>query len=421
MNRPIRRAIFVNLGVLALYIAWAVLQPDEKLKPELATAFASPGPKVSDATIGLTGLEAPMGVDFMQHGRLMLAAMQAGEDWPTATKRLNNGKPVLEFKWRDNIDCHMFSKHEDVPQVVRDNCASVEQTEAFLRDNAELMRRYRLIQKMPVTADGVNFKAQAAINLGKMNMVDIVNDLRLGRTEQAYEKWRNNHIHQTRMVSYGGGWVMLAINLVNEGLSMGSLNLLLEQAPQLMETHHDELLALLKPRDLTYYNLGGVMLGENKFLEQQIAEKGLGRFIRVNRLRNRFDDYSHELVDVAAKQPATVVAATAEVRKRHLELRTTDIIDPINSITWRLAMNEYIKGGQLIESMLAKEAQRRLFTLKVMMAKSKIADADVDAFLKAAPIELRSPSNGAAFTWNAAKRSLGYDIPKKVGVVEVFL
>lgn len=420
MKRPISRAVFITLAALALYTAWAFLRPDEELKPELVPAFANAAPRYSDATIGLAGLEAPMGVDFMQHGRLLLAALEKSDDWLGATRQINHGKEVLAFKWNDSVECWLFGKRDAMPGPVRETCATSDEVGANLRENDELMRRYRLVQKMPVTPDGANFKAQVAINLAKLNAIDIARDSREGRAEQAYAKWRDAHIHQARMAGYGGIWVMSAINLVNEGLGYGALGLMLENAPELMTTHREELLALLKPRDLGYYNLPAVMLSESRWTEREMNAKGVGRYIRVNRQRNRYDDYSQELNDLISRR-AVDKASVNELRQRSRALGVRDVVDPINAVAWQFATDVGGWRGELIESMQAKEAQRRLFTLKVLLMTAKTPDDAVGAFLKSAPAELRSPADGNAFGWDAKKRSLVYRVPEKPAVVEVFL
>ncbi len=65
--------------------------------------------------------------------------------------------------------------------------------------------------------------------------------------------------------------------------------------------------------------------------------------------------------------------------------------------------------------MLRMEAQHRLFTIKITMGTAKAADSDVEAFLKAMPVDLRNPFDGSAFKWMPEKRAIVGVMPRADG------
>ena len=166
------------------------------------------------------------------------------------------------------------------------------------------------------------------------------------------------------------------------------------------------------------------MIGaENRLFELWRRDLPMQRFVRQNRIRNRFADYAIDVIATASQNWTTLPASISAVKERHLRARAMDVIDPITSITWRLLMQGQMKQGELIESMLRKEAQRRLFTIKIKitMATAKAGDTDVEALLKSASVELRSPFDGSAFKWMSAKRAVVGAIPGRTDLAGVRL
>ena len=411
MPRYVRIALGL-VAAVAAYVAWVFFQPDEALAPTLGDNAVSAGTRrPSEATIGLIGLEAPAGTDFMAHGRAAFAeAVRVGGYPMDFAKQLRQEKPRLHATWPENMECWLYSPGGETPEQISQNCATPAQLQTVLDENAELLQRYRVIQKLPTAADGESFGGRTTISLGKLVVADIANELRLGQTERAYRKWADNHLHQSRMVGYEGNWVMMAINMVSEGLSFIGLELLLAKAPQVMQTHREELLELLKPRDDVWKNIAGTMRAEVRAFDQIRAELPIQRFVRMNRLKNRFGAFSNDLIDALAANMADLPTAIATVKARHDVWRAGDVFDPITGSAWRLLMSGQIKTGELIRAKFAKEAQRRLYAIKVMRATANVADANIETNMKAMPREFHNPTDGTPAQWDAGKRMLYFNI-----------
>ncbi len=407
------RTKYIVLSVAAAivaFVAWMFFQPDEAPMWRDAVAFNDTR-QASEATIGLLGLEAPAGTDFMEHGRLVFAeAVRTGGYPMDATGLLLEGKPRLEARYRESLECWLYLPGEEMPEEVSRNCASPVQLQAILDENAELLNRYRAIQKMQVAADGEAFRAQTVITLGKLMIADIANDLRLGETERAYRKWADNHRHQSQMAGYAGNWVMVAVNQVNEGLSFTSLDLLFAKAPRLIQSHREELLELVKPRDRIIEDIAATLRGEIRVFEQIRADVPEQHRVRINRLRNRFAAYSNDFVAAVATSPSNPAAPVAAVKARHIAPRMSDIFDPSTASAWELLMSGQLKQGELINMMYRKEAQRRLYTIKIMRATANASDGNFEADMEAAPRELRSPFDGSPAQWDADQRVLYFAV-----------
>ena len=419
------RSLKFTLGIVGLlsgYLTWAIYQPDEPLADTVSQTITSRAKgNASDVTIGLMGLNAPSGTDFMAHGRNEISAMRLSGDAITIQPQTPRKTPLLKVKSRDDTECWMYRDGEEVPKEIRENCASPEQIAVYLRDNAELLSRFRQIQQMAFAADGMPSVGGQTIALGKLQVIEIAYDLRNGQIDAAFRKWADNHAFQRRMAGYGGTWVTTAVNLVNEGLSVGALDLLLHKSPQLMETHHDELMSLMRPADLSYYNLTGVLQSQNFLLAGVYTENSFFSLVRMNRLHNRFDLYAQDVIREVSLHPESIASTLTSLHARQRAIRLIDVADPVNARAWQIALDYQIKTGELIQSMIAKEAQRRLYTIKLLLAKSPSGDAEIDAFLRGAQKNLRNPVDGSPFRWIPTKRAISFSSPDGKQTIEVFL
>ncbi len=173
-----------------------------------------------------------------------------------------------------------------------------------------------------------------------------------------------------------------------------------------MQQHRAEMLELVKPRGDTLKLLEGIMHREIRVFEQIRSELPMHQFVRMNRLRNRFEAYSKDVMEAAAANPMTLPAAINDVNARHRDWRAGDLFDPITASAWRLLMSGQIKRGELIDAMFRKEAQRRLHTIRIMRVTEKAPDANIEADMKVAPRQLRNPFDGSPAQWDASARTL---------------
>lgn len=413
--------VAAGLFVLALlYVAWLWLQPDEKRNPELQAALEKRARAANDANSGaiaLLGMEAPLGVDFLDYGRKLLAVELAGGDTFAFAKELNGNAAPLALRMNERIHCWEFRANE-IPDSLRANCASAEEARAYLQANAELLRRYRVALNMPTPSASLNFRGQFTINASKLNMLEVTLDAREGKVDEAYRKWREHYVYQRAMLGKGSNWILTAINLVNEGLSLATLENLAEAAPSVLMKYRADLKRLLKPEGLASYNLGEIPLGEIESMHRYIGTDGWARWVRKERLGNRMYEERDAFRRVSqSSAPALEIARLVPLNKK-IEVEARDLVDPTTALYWHQTVR-WNKSAELLHSMLAKDAQRRLWTLRLDMLDRQIADPDIATFVAQTPEALRSPWDQSAPQWDARKRLLSMTRPGTSSRVEL--
>jgi hypothetical protein len=95
--------IVLSIGAIAAWEHWG---PDDKLNVSIIGPFnVDELGNTDDVYVGLLGLEAPSGSDFMAFGRAVREAMRMGEDIDSAVERLREGKELLAVQLSSNLNC----------------------------------------------------------------------------------------------------------------------------------------------------------------------------------------------------------------------------------------------------------------------------------------------------------------------------
>ena len=398
--------------------AFAATESDETLDPRAAAFFASRGNSNDDsnASIGLAGLNAPAGHDFMAYGRMQIRSFGSASG---ATNKDQNDDKRLEVVWnRERMECWTddYAPFEQSPE-----CALLEEAIKTLEDNAELLARYRKIQGLPVEPGIWLFRGSQFIAMAKLTAIAIKVDWRQGRFEDAYRKWADQQAFMRKMTAGGGTWVGTAISLVNEGINLTAGETLLFHAPQLIETHHDELRQLLKPSGISHYNLAEIVRSEyavTKFLYDAAENK---KSLFPNYITNRFFRYGEAVLKVAHSPTGRHHDQRADKCECVKDLEIT-------AANRRFADSaKFVRDGiekipiSIIQSMYAKDRLMLLLTLKIDVIKNKVADAGIAAFSAAFASDKSTLLAGALIRWDPDKRALSFENPKRYGGTEVRL
>lgn len=417
--RKIFRASLICGSLVALYVMFLLVRPDEELLPAAKAFYAVRAATIPDeqnAAIGLFGIYAPAGADVMAHGKRVQQIYGPTGAWNQAfpqPEKLGS----LDFKSAPEIDCWTNAKGEK--RIESRECASPERLATIIRDNIHLAR-YKEIQKLPY-ADLGAYKAHAVIGVNKLLHAEIMLDFEQGRVEEAYRKWRDNYAFIGKLHAANGTWVMTAVGLINEGLSYSALDEMLRAAPQLIDAHYDELGDLLKPGSLARYNLPSIMRAEEK-MAQLLPNSDVHwatsvwlPFHRPNYHTNRQYEFAQAFLRVANGDPANLPASATNSLAEYsrIDFSSIDYTNLVNSITSRVVIAGQLKTGELLLNMHSKIALQRLYTLRLQIAKAKIQDAEIASFLAAAPVGLHNPFDGKPMQWDGAKRTLSFSIPGK--------
>lgn len=397
----------------------AALSVDETLDAG-AAAFYAPAPTHGDhnnASIGLMGLGAPVGQDFMAYGRA-LAAQPIPLTLAEAQKR-SEVPNALKLKWdQQRMECWT----DDYEPFDKDpKCVTIEEAIQTLRDNAELLKRYRLVQKLPAASGFIQAGGVRSVEMAKLTAIEIKVALRQGRTEEAYRTWADHYAFWRRMNSTDRTWVEVAIGLVNEGISLGTLESLLFHSPQLIDKHYDELVSLLTPENIARYNFPGIMRTEYALAMGAYKADKNKAAILPNYITNRHYRYAQQILEVAEKPASELSEIGAKPCKclKPIELNSSD--PRFAASAEFIGPSVHLGTFELIKSMHAKNRLMNLLTMRIRISKDKVRDAEVESYLSANAANIREPFTNGPMQWDAGKRLLYYDNPNYKGASEVRL
>ncbi|MBC7625223.1 MAG: hypothetical protein H7232_17790 [Aeromicrobium sp.] len=411
ITRNFFRVVLVFLGLIILYVAFLWLRPDEALNPA-AEAFyrvqAAPIPDEQNATLALSGITAPAGVDVIAHGKRTKKIYAETRDSKSAWEQVRM-LGSHDFVYPAEVECWLDANA--LKGANENNCASAERLTEIIRESPHLAR-YKQIQNMTQFQARATFSGRPLISLNKLLGAEILLDLQQGRAEIAYQKWRANHLFLNKLSAAGGSWVITAINLVNESISFAMLDDLLRRAPMLVDSHEEELTKMLARKDIEHFNFAEIMRAEEEIVSAESIPI-LDAFKRPNYQTNRQYDYSQAFLRAARTEPANVARSVNAVSRAFTDLSfaSIDYTNLINAVLSKLYIRGQLKTGELLSSMHANIAMQRLNMLRIQIVKAKKSDAEIDAFLQAASPELRNPFDGKPMQWDAAKRTIAASIP----------
>ena len=416
--RKIFRASLICVSLVALYVLFLLVRPDEELLPAAKAFYAVRDVMIPDeqnAAIGLFGLYAPVEADVMAYGK---RAQQISARSPASNETFQQTEKLGTLPFKSTPEKECWINAHGGKRIESATCALPERLASILRDNVHLAR-YKEIQKLSY-ADMGAYRAGGVIGVNELLHAEIMLDVELGRSEQAYQKWRDNYAFIGWLHAANGTWVMTSVGLIIESLSYAALDGMLRAAPQLIAAHYDELRTLLTPSDLSRYNLPAIMRAEEKLAQLLLITSDMHwpnslwlPFHRPNYHSNRQYEFAQAFLRVAAGDPANLPAnATSSLAEfSRIDFGLIDYTNVVNSITSRLFLAGQLKTGGLLENMHGIIAQQRLYTLRLQIAKEKIPDAEISSFLAAAPVGLYNPFDGKPMQWDSTKRTLSFSLP----------
>ena len=398
----------LGLSLLILLAGWIafICLYDEPLDPGFNEFYFSNQRSIPDdqnAVIGLLGLSAPAGADFLKHGRAV------AQNWQELVR--GGGSIAFPGKLESTVrqlelDCWLYP----ADRFKDSHCASETRLAALLKENAELLARYRKVYRLPHFS-GVPITDPLLLDLNKLIVAEIQLDLRKRRTKQAYEKWRDNHRFLVRALAADATWIDKAIIRVSHALSLHVLDELLRTAPRIASEHHAELLELLRPLELSEHNLRGAVRAEYLLLDSLYGTPETLKFwVHPNFVRNRFYRFAQNYLE-ACGNPNRLNERIEALRQKHiLEWNLDYLSDPLNALLARMLLDGQVSAGVLVEGMYLKMAYTRLLALKVRILKARIPDSQIAAFLQKVDANLRNPLTGEPMRWNSEKRVIYFDV-----------
>ena len=394
--------------------------PNDEPLDEGTAAFYQTSANAVDsnsASIGLMGLSAPTGQDFMAYGRA-LAAQPIAVTFAEAQRR-SEVQNALTVKWnQERMNC-WTDDYESFDQDPK--CAPIEEAIQTLQDNAELLRRYRSVVKLPAAPGYIQAGGVRSIEMAKLTAIAIKVDLRQGRSEEAYRSWANQYSFWRRMNAVGRTWVEVAIGLVNEGYALSGIESLRFRAPQLIDKHHDELISLISPEGIARFNFPGIMRAEYALVMQAYQADKNRAAIFPNYVTNRYFRYAQQVLEVAGK-PASALNEIGANRCECLKPIELNGSDPRFAASAEFIVpSVHVGTFELIKSMYDKNRRMALLSMRVRIFKARIPDSQIAAYLAASVANMRELFADGPIQWDQSKRVLFIDNPNNRGTTEVRL
>lgn len=414
LKKLLRICIWSAGGLVALVLVWFAANRSLDERPDSRRdAFVDvPEERIPDArnmAVGIVGLNAPRGADFMQHGAQLKTLYEQHLPWGDLQEKIHGGDELKLTVDSDQIRCWI----EPDWDWGKSACLPFEQAPRVLKQNGELLARYKSLYKLHSNVN-VGYNALTLIDLTKLAVAEIHLDLRRGAHDAAYAKWRDN-LRFTRNYLHGRDtWIGKSVGMVNLGISLSVLDDIVAAKPVIVQTHYRELLELLKPEGIELINPAGLARAQYLGLEGLVKypdtrprefEEWIDRLARVlgqpNRTANAFLNYSTDYVETLRQPWAALPDRLASMRRRYVSFGWNDLIDPFGSLFFLRHVYWQLKPSSTLMQVHWMDGRLRLATLAVHIVHERVDDRNVEAFLAKAGPELRDPFSGKPMRWDA--------------------
>jgi hypothetical protein len=425
--RAIVKAVIWLLGsLLVLFIIWFATNRflDEPRNPLVETFLASSQNSIPDnqnIAVGLLGLSAPAGSDFMQYGTKVKALYTNDAPWDRIQEMIRGAgtlQPTVESK---QVNCWL-----DPDAEPWSGCLPFDQAPSVLAQNRELLDRYKTLYRLDDYAGWGLPNGNAYLVILQLSIAEMHIDLRQRKYEEAYQKWRQQFLFLRRILRSPDNWVGKAVGLVAIGMTLPFLEKLLIASPEVAKRHSAELLEILKAEGVEEFNLKGVVRIEFSSLTQYLAipssEGSAWRDATLdwlayqtgqrNRMLNRYAAFSQEYLNALGLPWNEVGKELDRLRAKYIYSSSRDyLIDPFGSILIDRVINGQIRAGELVQQMHSIVGRKRLATLLVRLIGENVGDAGIDRFLATSGPELSDPFSGSPMRWDTKDRKIFFSDP----------
>jgi hypothetical protein len=367
-----------------------------------------------NVAVGLSGLDAPVGANFMDVGL---------EEFKSAQRKLNPTQSKVPAISESNSKIVFVGSSEElncwvwIPELEKTSpsCASEERLKSILRANAELLERYWQVSRMS-HSQGINLKGTIFLNLNRLIAADVELKLRHGHFEDAYQEWRENNRFVSRMIGEDTAWGDKEVFLVADSFSLASAEALIHTYKGVASVHGDELLNMLKPSGLARWNLPGVMRAEYDMLYPLGEFYDTQFWFHKNYIRNRMLHSGQAFLLAADSPPSLAAGKMLTVMHEHGGLKSWSndyLKDPMNTILVRglILGTQPVSVVDLIRPMYIHDGQQRALTLALLIKRRSLKDNEIANFLASVATELRNPFTGDPMGWDTKKRLIRFVVP----------
>lgn len=402
---------FLLVAVLLWFAANRFL--DERPDPR-REAFLLPGTGVPDEenlAVGIAGLGAPSGADFMKFGSEVRKLHESYADWHEIERNVHGLGELKLTVESEQIRCWIDPDWEGWKGFKE--CLPFDKAPRVLADNRELLDRYKRLYRLERHV-AFGFREVDLMSFAKLAVAEMRLDMRARRYEAAYAKWRD-HFRFTRNYLRGqNGWIGKSIGMVDLAFNLQLLEDLLVMRPSLSHVHYAELLELLRPRGIGLIEPDALARAQYVDLERYLRTPyardpelsdtldWLGwKLGQEHRILNRYLAYSMDYGNVLRLSWTEMPGTFSKLRERYVTLGWNDLIDPFGAILLLRQIHWQLKLTSTLRQVYIEDGRLRLASLVVRIVSGHVADEQIPHFLLEAPTELNDPFSGKSMRWDA--------------------
>jgi len=418
MNRLLgvlgRIVLWTLAGFVVIVVIWFAANRlfDEKPDPQRA-AFVFPPeeplPDDKNIAVGILGLGAPRGTDFLEFGAHVKELYDRRAPGAEIQRELHGTNELRLSATHDEIRCWI-----DPENYKQKDCLPFDKAPDVLKQNRELLERYKRIQKLPANAN-TRFFQSILLDLTNLSVAEMRLDMHAGNYEAAYAKWSDQFRFVRTYLRGRDTWVGKMIGLVIAGSSLPVLEDLLVKKPQLARAYADELLEVLRPGGIEAFNLSSSMRADyleiDAFLRGSFPESDpfldtidrlAQKLVQKERFGNRYARYSQDYIRALHRPWPESVEELQRLRGEYVEsFGWKDLVDPFGWILFARHVRWQLKSTSTLHQMNIVDGRLRLATLVVQMLNSGVRDRDISAFLERADSRLKDPFTGKPMIWDS--------------------
>ncbi|MDL2274808.1 hypothetical protein LJC22_01625 [Desulfosarcina sp. OttesenSCG-928-G10] len=433
----LRYILILCIVFILILVAGSLI--DEDLTPETRKALnrkLPTAPPDQNAYVGIAGFNAPETEDFLEAGKKPLARVEAelgewnAEDYP---QELSITESYKNSCFNPDEKACLTALENDIPRIAR-----------LLEENAELIRRYRILQDMPLyvntgftTAEDIpNFMQPLRISdlLSAVAFLDIKN----GNAEKGLDFIEKDMAFYKRIIA-GKDVYLIDVLLAGSRIRNYALGVsrLIEAGVLDLQIHGNRLRRLIEPLPdpLSHmadifemelaFGLRGVLGG---FFPDPMFDGKVGRFVekmltpvayKKNMTMNRFTTVMEELIRQTRTMGFSPNTAPhlAEMRKTNeMSIFNIPLLYRHNGIFfWKNYMGvASVHGGYAnytwyVAAICDTTVFMHLARAQLELALSEYQSGDPSQVLMRLGPETFNPYTGAPFSWDADKQVLWFE------------
>lgn len=426
----------IGIAVAYLMAFGFVFSYDVPLHPELIR-LREGLPKVDAAQnryFAMLGFSAPAGKDMLQVGMEKVAALRtqlaAGQEddtpVPVSKELLVKGEmPKLYDKAGNDMRSFVAKNPERVTALLADNRELVQRYLA-LRQYPELAEPLDLGFRMPIPQFGPLREAQRLEQLRLMQSGGVAETLEFVQADLTF--WRNDCRQARTLINK-----LVAIACIGRDYEFISA---FASGKALTESEWQKFEALLATQTHADVEMSRAITGELLAMGASLAEIRKGPeptnpgkrlfyrlFLKPGLTSNaNYENFQADLQRAQLSAPDFALAYEASNRQDHNEKIGKSLLSALTNPIGQYLNLQSLAFTQYLERPHRLEGQRRLALLKLRIARQKISDSGISAFLATAGHELANPFTGMPMGWDAANRKLFFDkLNKDEGTVDCYL